>query len=125
MLRPCKVLRKASGCAATILQHVSTVLQLAYHMQGHSTSRGDTSICMPAATVLTGFLFVLQATQSIKKQRISAAGKAIADPEHHDVHHTRKDVKKANTTTGCGSCYGAETAQLTCCNTCEDVSVAC
>lgn len=37
------------------------------------------------------------------------------------MHHTRKDARKANST-GCGSCYGAETAQLTCCNTCEDVS---
>lgn len=67
-------------------------------------------------------LCVLQATQSIKKQRISAAGKAIAEPEHHDVHHTRKDTKKVNST-ACGSCYGAETAALTCCNTCEDVSL--
>lgn len=64
----------------------------------------------------------MQATQSIKKQRLSAAGKAIADVEHHDVHHTRKDAVKVNST-ACGSCYGAETAALTCCNTCEDVSV--
>jgi hypothetical protein len=63
-----------------------------------------------------------QATQSIKKQRISAAGKPLGDAETHDVHHTRKDVKKSNST-GCGSCYGAETAALPCCNSCEDVSV--
>jgi len=63
---------------------------------------------------------VLQATQSIKKQRVSAAGKPIGEPEHHDVHHTRKDVIKGNST-ACGSCYGAETAQQPCCNTCEEV----
>ena len=33
-----------------------------------------------------------------------------------------KDTKKVNST-ACGSCYGAETAALTCCNTCEDVSL--
>jgi hypothetical protein len=67
------------------------------------------------------FAGVLQATQSIKKQRISAAGKPLGGAETHDVHHTRKDVKKSNST-GCGSCYGAETAALPCCNSCEDVS---
>lgn len=48
----------------------------------------------------------------------------MSEPEHHDVHHTRKDTRKANTTNKCGSCYGAESATLTCCNTCEEVGRA-
>lgn len=48
----------------------------------------------------------------------------MSEPEHHDVHYTRKDTKKANTTNKCGSCYGAESATLTCCNTCEEVGRA-
>lgn len=63
----------------------------------------------------------MQATQSIKKQRLSTTGTPVADVEHHDVQGTRKDLAKANST-ACGSCYGAETAVLSCCNTCEDVS---
>lgn len=62
-----------------------------------------------------------QATQSIKKQRLSAAGKPVAEAEHHDVHHTRKGAGGKASNTTCGSCYGAETAALSCCNTCEDV----
>jgi hypothetical protein len=82
----------------------------------------DECMGMPPSILIPPCLRVsLQATQSIKKQRISAAGKPLADAETHDVHHTRKDVKKSNST-GCGSCYGAETAALPCCNLCEDVS---
>lgn len=72
---------------------------------------------------ISGEMHLDVATQSIKKQRVSAAGKPIGEPEHHDVHHTRKDVIKGNST-ACGSCYGAETAQQPCCNTCEEVRTA-
>lgn len=64
----------------------------------------------------------LQASQAIKKQRLSAAGKPVADVEHHDVTHTRKSDINKTSDTACGSCYGAESTTLPCCNTCEEVS---
>lgn len=73
---------------------------------------------------ISGEMHLDVATHSIQKQRISAAGKPVSEPEHHDVLHTRKDTKKANVTNKCGSCYGAESATLTCCNTCEEVRQA-
>jgi hypothetical protein len=38
----------------------------------------------------------------------------------HNVHQTQKKKDGQNIT--CGSCYGAESEQYKCCNTCDDVS---
>jgi hypothetical protein len=69
---------------------------------------------------------VPQADHAIHKQRLDAAGKPVGAAERHDVLATRKDMT-ANTTqpaSACGSCYGAESASVTCCNTCEQVGGA-
>lgn len=71
-----------------------------------------------------GARLALQASQSIRKQRLSAAGKPVGDAEQHDVTHTRKDHNKTQPAGACGSCYGAETATQACCNTCEEVGSA-
>lgn len=61
-----------------------------------------------------------QASHDIKKQRLSAGGSPVSEPERHDVGLTQKAAVNASGG-GCGSCYGAETEALKCCNTCEQV----
>lgn len=63
---------------------------------------------------------VLQASHDVKKQRLGANGAPVSQVEQHDVKQTQRN-KDANVT-GCGSCYGAESETMKCCNTCEDVS---
>jgi hypothetical protein len=46
----------------------------------------------------------------------------VSTTEVHNVHHTQKKQKDGQNIT-CGSCYGAESEQYKCCNTCDDVSV--
>jgi len=53
----------------------------------------------------------------------------IVDTEKVDEINTDKQVAKNETAVAvkedeCGSCYGAETEKLKCCNTCEEVQQA-
>ena len=72
----------------------------------------------------------IDVVKSIKKRPLNKAG--------HDISDTRskRDIETTTTATttekkselvstgGCGSCYGGETEQRKCCNTCEDVQLA-
>jgi hypothetical protein len=62
----------------------------------------------------------LQASHDIKKQRLGPGGAPVSTTEVHNVHQTQKKKDGQNIT--CGSCYGAESEQYKCCNTCDDVS---
>jgi len=64
---------------------------------------------------------------NVYKRRLDLEGKPIADPVKHEVGEIEE---KNNTTTTevedpekpkCGSCYGAETPDVKCCNTCQEV----
>lgn len=76
----------------------------------------------------------------IEVDDLDVAGEHQLDPQH-DITKTRLDVrgqavvqkkvglndlvpKAAVKEAGCGSCYGAETAEVKCCNTCEEVKAA-
>eukprot|EP00090_Calanus_glacialis_P002824 TRINITY_DN12091_c0_g1_i1.p1 TRINITY_DN12091_c0_g1~~TRINITY_DN12091_c0_g1_i1.p1 ORF type:complete len:382 (+),score=116.59 TRINITY_DN12091_c0_g1_i1:53-1198(+) len=60
---------------------------------------------------------------NIYKRRLDLeTGQPIDEPEKHEVGEVEKIVN--NTEVGevvCGSCYGAETEGIKCCNTCEEV----
>lgn len=64
------------------------------------------------------------------KQRLNADGEKIKDtePEKEELGDKSKDAVEAVTKKldpdRCESCYGAETGDLKCCNTCEDVREA-
>jgi hypothetical protein len=66
----------------------------------------------------------LQASHDIKKQRLGPGGAPVSTTEVHNVHQTQKKQKDDQNIT-CGSCYGAESEQYKCCNTCDDVSASC
>lgn len=55
------------------------------------------------------------------KHRLDPMGVPVAEPVKTEL--ASKDQQK-NATQECGSCYGAETPNLSCCNTCEDVREA-
>eukprot|EP00879_Flechtneria_rotunda_P009695 GHRR01010144.1.p1 GENE.GHRR01010144.1~~GHRR01010144.1.p1 ORF type:complete len:313 (+),score=78.67 GHRR01010144.1:280-1218(+) len=71
---------------------------------------------------ISGEMHLDVASHDIKKQRLNAGGSPINQAEKHDVHQTKRN-KDVNAT-GCGSCFGAETESLRCCNTCEQVRQA-
>ena len=60
---------------------------------------------------------------NVFKRRLDLeTGKPLQEPEKHEVGEVEKIVN--NTEAGevkCGSCYGAETDDVKCCNTCESV----
>jgi len=62
---------------------------------------------------------------NVFKKRIDEHGKPVKEAEKQELGD-KKDISLTheNKTSGeakCDSCYGAETAELRCCNTCEDV----
>ncbi|XP_065063686.1 endoplasmic reticulum-Golgi intermediate compartment protein 3-like isoform X2 [Rhopilema esculentum] len=63
---------------------------------------------------------------NIFKQRLDVNGNAIQDAAVREnlgdgSEHALKSVKTTLDPNRCESCYGAETAELPCCNSCEDV----
>lgn len=66
----------------------------------------------------------LQASHDIKKQRLGPGGAPVSTTEVHNVHQTQKKQKDGQNVT-CASCYGAESEQYKCCNTCDDVRAIC
>jgi len=66
----------------------------------------------------------------IFKQNLNADGQPVSDAEKSDVgnseQYNSKSVQGNDTQnkTFCGSCYGAETLDIQCCNTCDDVMQA-
>ncbi|XP_077990177.1 endoplasmic reticulum-Golgi intermediate compartment protein 3-like [Glandiceps talaboti] len=74
----------------------------------------------------------LDVAHTIFKKRLDKSGKPVAKPEKEkslgdksdevkDIDAADKEVLDPNR---CESCYGAETKDLSCCNTCEDVREA-
>ena len=62
----------------------------------------------------------LDVEHTMYKQRLTINGEPIEDkPKKSDL--ARNEVGNNGT---CGSCYGAETAEIPCCNTCEQVREA-
>ena len=64
--------------------------------------------------------------QNMVKQRIDSDGKLVGDAvkeEANIVEQAKADVPALDENY-CGSCYGAETAEVTCCNTCAAVVAA-
>nr|CAD7440137.1 unnamed protein product [Timema bartmani] len=75
----------------------------------------------------------LQIDHNIFKRRLELLSlKPIEEPKKEDIggseHLTEKKVEDTDivttTTESCGSCYGAETIEIKCCNTCEAVKDA-
>nr|CAD7255969.1 unnamed protein product [Timema shepardi] len=75
----------------------------------------------------------LQIDHNIFKRRLELLSlKPIEEPKKEDIggseHQTEKKVEETDivttTTESCGSCYGAETSEIKCCNTCEAVKDA-
>ena len=69
----------------------------------------------------------------VHKHRLDKDGTEIGFKEKHEIGGTIKTRKELNvkapinktlTKKDCGSCYGAETEELSCCNTCEQVREA-
>ena len=69
----------------------------------------------------------------VHKHRLNKEGTEIGFKEKHEIGGTIKTRKELNvkaptnktlTKRDCGSCYGAETEELSCCNTCEQVREA-
>lgn len=59
---------------------------------------------------------------NVYKRRLDQEGKPLADPVKHEVGEVEKvDNSSSSTTQKCGSCYGAETEDQPCCNTCQEV----
>ncbi|CAG0880914.1 unnamed protein product [Cyprideis torosa] len=58
---------------------------------------------------------------NVYKQRLDLNGNPIQNPESYDVGSA---VAVTTTTPKCGSCYGAETKEMPCCNTCDQVKLA-
>ena len=60
------------------------------------------------------------------KKRLRADGTPIDEGTKHDIGPENIDeasnVMKTENGTLCGSCYGAQTANQQCCNTCDEVS---
>jgi hypothetical protein len=94
-----------------------------------------------AGKVLFTVLIKLDVDHHIMKKRLDENGNPLqeAPPERHTelgedktkakefietVAGRDKDEKKEPGKEECGSCYGAETEKLRCCNTCEDVREA-
>ncbi|KAK7788838.1 hypothetical protein R5R35_001327 [Gryllus longicercus] len=67
----------------------------------------------------------LQIEHNIYKRRLDLLGNPIEEPQKEDLGAVSEIVQKdVNKTQECGSCYGAETEDLPCCSTCEDVKDA-
>ncbi|KAL5493242.1 hypothetical protein EMCRGX_G014389 [Ephydatia muelleri] len=78
----------------------------------------------------------LDILHSVFKKRLSMDGKLIPEQKEEQYHigaeaklngtanTTTTEVATESTENKCGSCYGAETEGLMCCNTCEDVREA-
>ncbi|XP_001948436.1 endoplasmic reticulum-Golgi intermediate compartment protein 3 [Acyrthosiphon pisum] len=78
----------------------------------------------------------LQVDHNIYKRRLNLEGQPISDPEKSDDVGSKKTLNppsmlKSNETDDanntediCGSCYGAESSTIPCCNTCDDVKRA-
>ncbi|XP_068083319.1 endoplasmic reticulum-Golgi intermediate compartment protein 3 [Anabrus simplex] len=68
----------------------------------------------------------LQIEHNIYKRRLDLSGNPIEEPQKEDVGSVSEALKKETNQTEetCGSCYGAETEDMKCCNTCEDVKDA-
>jgi len=65
---------------------------------------------------------------NIFKKRFDAEGKPVEEAKKHELGDRSEDAMKAMNTTEdpkkCESCYGAESTEIPCCNTCEDVRKA-
>ncbi|XP_063231560.1 endoplasmic reticulum-Golgi intermediate compartment protein 3 [Bacillus rossius redtenbacheri] len=72
----------------------------------------------------------LQIDHNVFKRKLDLDLKPIEVPKKEDVGGVATTVTEQavdttpSTTEACGSCYGAETAQIKCCNTCEAVKEA-
>lgn len=70
----------------------------------------------------------LQIEHNIYKRRLDLDGKPIKEPQKEEIKAGGTDVSQHETNTTeakkCGSCYGAETAEYPCCNSCEAVKEA-
>eukprot|EP00798_Chlamydomonas_sp_ICE-L_P002491 gene2491-5419_t len=61
----------------------------------------------------------------ISKQRMSASGIPLTEAEKHDIHETKKVVSVGDSgNASCMSCYGAESREGQCCNSCDEVRAA-
>ncbi|XP_023337737.1 endoplasmic reticulum-Golgi intermediate compartment protein 3 [Eurytemora carolleeae] len=64
---------------------------------------------------------------NVYKRRLDLEGKPIADPVKHEVgeetkeNSTSTELEAQSAEPKCGSCYGAETEDMKCCNTCQEV----
>lgn len=72
---------------------------------------------------ISGEMHLDVASHDIKKQRLGPGGAPVSTTEVHNVHQTQKKQKDGQNVT-CASCYGAESEQYKCCNTCDDVREA-
>lgn len=70
----------------------------------------------------------INVVHNVYKRRLNLTGAPIDDPEKEEaLGNTLPSVttqQSENMTEKCGSCYGAETEETKCCNTCEDVQDA-
>ncbi|XP_076291836.1 endoplasmic reticulum-Golgi intermediate compartment protein 3 isoform X2 [Lasioglossum baleicum] len=72
----------------------------------------------------------LQIEHNIFKRRLDLNGKPIENPEKTDITDTKAlskttiKTEESSTPKTCGDCYGAASASIECCNTCEDVREA-
>lgn len=58
------------------------------------------------------------------KQRLNRRGNVVQEPELHEFGPKEKKEVKEKDPNACGSCYGAETDQKKCCNSCAEVREA-
>jgi len=62
---------------------------------------------------------------NVYKRRLDLSGKPIADPVKHEVGESESQANSTELEKAaeekCGSCYGAETEDKKCCNTCQEV----
>jgi len=75
----------------------------------------------------------LQVDHNIYKRRLNLDGNPISEPEKSDdIGSVKKfdnstksnDINNTDIKESCGSCYGAESINFPCCNTCDDVKRA-
>ncbi|XP_055537873.1 endoplasmic reticulum-Golgi intermediate compartment protein 3 [Wyeomyia smithii] len=65
----------------------------------------------------------LHIDHNIYKRRLDLHGQPIEKPKKEDIQAPKKknDTSTVAPKNACGSCYGAETDTIKCCNTCQDV----
>ncbi|PNF20099.1 Endoplasmic reticulum-Golgi intermediate compartment protein 3 [Cryptotermes secundus] len=69
----------------------------------------------------------LQIEHNIYKRRLDLDGKPIEEPQKEEIGAGATEIPKGKNATEekkCGSCYGAETVDIPCCDSCEAVKEA-